>query len=227
MVDFKTIATGDGFKYSSAPQGSPEWVALRVGKVTASRLKDWLAVGVKGNALKARADYERELAYEIQFKVPFTHFVTPAMEAGVLNEAYVAQQYSSAMGVAVEPCGAFYNNRFVASPDGLVGDDGLVEIKWLFDNSFSDVLANGVPADHYLQIQGQLWATGRKWCDYVAGNGNTGMFKVIRVEADKDTHSRIKESLVGVEAKAYDDTGLFKFHTEITEDNFDYKGVAL
>ena len=197
MVNFtiKQPKAAEGFTYSDAPQGSPEWVQSRHARVTASRLGDWLAVGKNGKPLKRRTDYEVEIAYEKQFKVSFQKFVTKAMQDGIDFEQSLADAYSSVIGVPVEKCGFFYSEKFGASPDRLVGDDGLIECKVLGDSSFADVLQHGAPEDHYLQIQGQLLATGRKWCDYVAGNLNTSKFKVIRVEPDTDTIQRIRDSL--------------------------------
>jgi exodeoxyribonuclease (lambda-induced) len=184
------------FKYLDAPQGSPEWVEARVGKVTASRLKDWLAVGKRdGKPLKSRIDYEKELAFEVEFKVPFERFVTNAMLQGQEMEEFVKQQYAQLKNVIVKPVGCYYSDAFVASPDGEVGADGLVECKWVYDTTFSDVLTEGVPDAHMLQIQGQLWASGRKWCDYVVGNQHTGKFTVIRVERDEAVIKAIEESL--------------------------------
>lgn len=221
-MELATITAAKGFAYSADPQGSPEWVNLRVGRVTASRLKDWLAVGKRdGKPLKARLDYERELAFEKQFNVPFTRFVTDAMSMGRMAEAFVREQYASVVGNAVTTCGAFYNERFVASPDGLVGDDGLVEFKWLYDTSFSDVLVSGIPDAYYMQVQGQLWATGRKWCDFVAGNGNTGYFKVIRVYPDLEMHKQIEDGLSAVDDLKYDinTDGLFQFNGKFNDTN--------
>lgn len=191
-----------GFDIFVGAQRSPEWVSIRAGRVTASRLADWMAVSKAKNSLgkplKARADYEKELAYERLFNVPFEKFVTKAMELGNAYEDFVRQQYAKQTNQEVAFVGTFYNDKFAASPDGLVGDDGLLEIKWLQDASFTDVLADGVPEKHFLQMQGQLWASGRKWCDYVVGNYNTGKFKIIRVERDEETIDRIKESLENV-----------------------------
>lgn len=184
------------FKLLDAPQGSPEWVEARVGKVTASRLKDWLAVSKRdGKPLMARLDYERELAFEVEFKVPFERFVTNAMLQGQEMEEFLKRQYAQHYDVIVKPVGAYYSDSFVASPDGEVGDDGLVECKWVYDNTFSKVLTEGVQDDHMLQIQGQLWASDRKWCDYVVGNQHTGKFVVIRVERDEDIIKQIADSL--------------------------------
>ncbi len=190
----------DEFDRSDALQGSPEWVEIRVGKPSASRLKDWLAVSKRdGSPLKGRLDYEAELAFEIQFDTAFSRFVTSAMEEGQAMEGFLKLQYEKQFEVEIKHVGCYYNNFFVASPDGEIGDDGLIECKWVYDKTFSDVLVNGVPEDHMLQIQGQLWASGRKWCDYVVGNANVKKFKVIRVERDEKIISRIRDSLKDVE----------------------------
>lgn len=200
-VTITKIGTGPGFMYNGDPQRSPAWVEKRVGRVTASRLKDWLAVSKRPNKegvhtpLKARADYELELAYERQFNVPFSGWQSSAMEQGQLMEDVVKTKYAKDHYVEVKPAGVFYNDWFAASPDGLIGEDGLIEIKWFWDSSFMDVLVNGVPDDYMLQMQGQLWASGRKWVDFVVGNGNTNKYKVIRVERDEEIIQRIKESL--------------------------------
>lgn len=184
------------FKLLDAPQGSPEWVEARVGKVTASRLKDWLAVSKRdGKPLMARMDYERELAFEVEFKVPFERFVTNAMLQGQEMEEFLKRQYSQHYDVIVKPVGAYYSDAFVASPDGEISDDGLIECKWVYDTTFSKVLTEGVQEEHMLQIQGQLWASNRKWCDYVVGNQNTGKFVVIRVERDEAIIKQIEDSL--------------------------------
>lgn len=214
----KQIKAANGYNYLDAPQKSPEWVKVRVGKVTASRLGDWLATSKRdGKPLKARLDYERELAYERQFNTEFSTYVTGAMALGIEYEPFMAEQYEKIYGVTVDTCGAFYNEHFVASPDRLVGDDGLLEIKVLGDASFAQVLDAGVPEAHYLQIQGQLLASGRKWCDYVAGNLDAKKVKVIRVEPDAETFKRIKASLPEVDGitNRYSDEGLYSFVDEL------------
>jgi predicted phage-related endonuclease len=189
------------FEYSDAPQRSPEWIDLRAGKVTASRLKDWLAVSKRDSKpLQARKDYEAELAFEIEFGVPFTRFVTSAMEQGQLMEEFLKREYEKMQAfdgtkVIVRPVGCYYNNYFVASPDGEIDGDGLIECKWVYDKTYLDVLANGVPEEHMLQMQGQMWAADKKWCDYVVGNANTNTFTCMRVERDEEIINRIKESL--------------------------------
>ncbi len=187
------------FYYSGAPQRSPEWLKLRRGLIGASRLSDWLAVSkakaTAGKPLKARLDYEKQLMYERQFNTNFEIYVNSAMQDGIDLEDFGRKQYEQITGNTALECGAWYNDYFVASPDRTVGDDGLVEIKILKDNSFTEVLIAGVPEKHWDQIQGQLWASGRAWCDYVAVNLNSKKVAIIRVEPDKEFHEYLAEAV--------------------------------
>ena len=215
-----TITGAKGFDYSDAPQGSPEWRQLHVGRVGASNLGSWLSVSKRdGKPLKARLDLERELSFEKAFNVSFSKYVTGAMQAGIDNEGYVRDQYSSQMGVTVREVGAFYNGQFIASPDGLVGNDGGIEIKWLQDSNWTEVLVSGTPLDdHYKQIQGNLYASGRKWWDYIAANGNTGKFIVITIERDEELIAEIAESIKAVDGiKALSTDGVFTMSGELPE----------
>jgi hypothetical protein len=182
-----TIEPAKGFKYSDAPQRSPEWIALRAPRLGASEIGAYMAKGVKGQYLAGRKDATQKVAYSKAFGVPFQGFVNGAMQAGIDNEDYMADQYSSQMGVELQKVGAFYNDWFVASPDRMiVGANAGVEIKWLFDKEFAELISKGLPKDeHYDQVQGQMWATGWDYVDYVAGNGNTGRFYVVRVYRDE------------------------------------------
>lgn len=185
------------FQYFDGPQKSPEWFQLRIGKITASVLWRWLSVSKKDGVtpLKERLDYEGELMFERKFNRSFEKFVTGPMQDGVTYEPFVRTQYEKIKNVVVQECGAWHNKYFVASPDGMIGKDGLLEVKVLKDNSFTDVLTHGVPDDHWKQIQGQLFAAGRDWCDYVAMNMNTQKLKIIRVFADEEFFKKLEKSL--------------------------------
>lgn len=188
------------FEYLPIQQRTPEWFGVRMGKVTASRLSDWMATskakGKEGTPLKAREDYERELWFERKFGVSFNNYVSEAMLDGQDYEDFVRKQYELIKEVAVDPCGIWFSDKFAASPDGTVGEDGLLEIKVVRDNTFTEILLSGVPEKHFLQIQGQLMASGRKWCDYVAFNLNTRKISIWRVLPNEAMHADIKESLM-------------------------------
>lgn len=195
------ITGAKGVDYSEAPQGSPEWVKIRAGRIGASQLYKWMATSKRdGKPLQSRKDLEREKAFEKAFNVPFSRYVTAAMQAGIDNEDFVREQYAAKMGVQVEKVGAFYDKHSVASPDGLIGLDGGLEIKWLQDSNWTIVAESGKPLDeHYYQIQGNLRLSGRQWWDYVAANGSTGRFIIIHIERDSELIGRITESVKEVE----------------------------
>lgn len=207
------------FEYYAGPQKSPEWFQLRQGKVTASRLEDWLSVskakGKEGKPLQKRLDYEKELMFERTFNTSFEHFVSSAMQDGVDFEDFARKQYEQIKDVKVEECGAWYNDLFCASPDGMVGEDGLVEVKVVRDNSFTDILDNGVPEKWWKQCQGQLWASGKKWCDFVAINLNTKKLKVIRVLPDKEFQDWLELSVPEpLTVEPFSNEGVYDFVSE-------------
>jgi predicted phage-related endonuclease len=204
------------FQYFDGEQRSPEWYALRLGKVTASQLWAWLAVSKAkdgaGKPLKARLDYEKELLFERRFNTSFENFVSEAMQDGIDYEDYARHQYQEVTGNSVEECGAWYNDYFCASPDGVVGEDGLLEVKIVKDNTFTEILTSGVPDKWWKQCQGQLWASGRKWCDFVAVNFNTKKIKIIRVLPDKEFHEWAELAIVedfNTDDSIFDDSQLY------------------
>lgn len=196
------------FVYGAAPQRSPAWLETKRGKIGASRLTDWLAVSkakaTAGKPLQARLDYEKELMFERQFGVSFNNFVTDAMQDGIDFEDFGRKQYELITGNFCREVGCWYNDFFVASPDREVDPhtiktgsfyEGLIEIKIVRDNTFVEVLMSGVPPKHWKQIQGQLWASGKKWCDYVCVNLTTKKVVIIRVLPDKEFHEYLAEAV--------------------------------
>lgn len=211
------------FEYFGGAQRSPEWFQIRRGRVTASRLSDWLATskakGKEGQPLKARLDYEKELQFERMFDTSFETFVSQPMQDGIAFESFFRDQYQSATKNKVEEVGCWYNKYFVASPDGAIGKKGLLEIKVPKDTKFTEVLESGVPDEHWKQMQGQMFASGREWTDYVAGNLNTRKFKVIRVLADMDFQEGFEESIKQpLSVDEFDLDGVFDFAGEVDLD---------
>lgn len=187
------------FHYDPTPQRTPEWLARKRGKIGASSLWRWMSVSkakaTAGKPLKERLDYEKELMFERQFGVSFQVWVSDAMQEGIDFEDWAAKQYEKIKNAVALEVGCWYNEYFVASPDRSVGEHGLLEIKILKDNSFTEVLMSGVPDKHWKQIQGQLWASGKQWCDYVAVNLNTKKIVIIRVLPDTEFHEYLAESV--------------------------------
>ena len=213
----KPITTAEGFTYSDAPQRSPEWIAIRAPRIGASEIGGYMAKGVKGQYLASRKEAEKKIAYAKAFGVPFEGYVNGAMQAGNDNEEFIANQYAIQQGVELEQVGCAYNDWFVASPDRkIVGQNGGVEVKWLYDKEFAELLLTGFPKnEHFMQMQGQMWAFGWDFVDYVAGNGNTGSFYVVRVNRNEERIEEIKaegDSVLAIEPMTVE--GVHKFTSQ-------------
>ena len=152
-------------------QGSPEWFAERVGKVTASRVADVIA-RTKSGWGASRANYMAELIAERLTGAKSEGFVNAAMQHGIDTEPHARDAYSFYAGVEVEPVGFIAHPTIPmsgASPDGLVGNDGLVEIKCPSTATHIDTLLTGkIPEKYITQMQWQMACTGPKWCDFVS-----------------------------------------------------------
>ncbi|EAA8878514.1 exonuclease [Salmonella enterica] len=153
-------------------QRSPEWFAARCGKVTASRLYDVMARTKSGYAA-SRQNYMAELICQRLTGKPEEGFTNAAMMRGtelepVAREMYALNEFDaviSEVGLIDHPTIA----GFAASPDGIVNDDGLIEIKCPNTWTHLQTLKTGVPKYQYLlQMHAQMMCTGRKWCDFVS-----------------------------------------------------------
>ena len=147
-------------------QGTDEWFAARLGKVTASRAADVMTK--KGSA--ARANLSAQLVLERLTNTKGESFSSAAMQWGVDQEPFARAAYEAHSGVWVDTVGFVQHptiERAGASPDGLVGHDGLVEIKCPNTATMIDTLLTGkVPSNYATQMQMQMACTGRAWCDY-------------------------------------------------------------
>lgn len=152
-------------------QGSPEWFAARCGKVTASRVADVIAKTKTGWGA-SRANYLAELLCERLTGCVTPGFVNDAMRWGTDQEPFARMAYSQRFGVDVYEVGFVDHPEIAmsgASPDGYVGDAGLVEIKCPNTATHLDTLLNGSVPDKYLvQMQWQMACAGREWCDFVS-----------------------------------------------------------
>jgi putative phage-type endonuclease len=156
---------------SEIQQGSPEWKALRCGKVTASRVADVVAKTKTGYSA-SRANYLAQLIAERLTGTAAETYSNAAMQHGTETEPEARDAYCFYQGVTVEQV-AFVPHPKIdqagASPDGLVGADGLVEIKCPNTATHLEtLLGQAVPAKYADQMQFQMACTGRKWCDFVS-----------------------------------------------------------
>lgn len=152
-------------------QGSAEWLAIRCGKVTASRVADVVAKTKTGYGA-SRANYMAELIAERLTGQPAEKFSNAAMAHGTATEPEARQFYEFMTDRAVEQV-AFVPHPTIAmsgaSPDGLVGEDGLVEIKCPNTATHIDtLLGQCIPAKYETQMQWQMACTGRAFCDFVS-----------------------------------------------------------
>jgi len=151
---------------------TPQWYAARRGCLTASRMKDVLAVGAKGQPLKARDDYLMELVAERMTGIAATHFVTDAMQWGLDTEDAAVGAYEEVSGNLCSVAGFYLHDRiefFGASPDRLIDPDGLLEIKCPTTVKYLAWLRAGVvPEEHKAQMLVQLACTKRSYVDFCA-----------------------------------------------------------
>jgi len=173
-------------------QGSEEWKKARLGKVTASRLIDVVKKKASGAHTAARESYMTDLICEKLSGRPREVFVTAPMRRGVELEPEARNAYSFIKNENVIETGFVLHSSiddFGASPDGLVGDDGLLEIKCPNTSTHIEFLKTGKPKEEYIyQMHGQMICTGRKWCDFVSYDDRLeGLpFKCKRIYLDED-----------------------------------------
>jgi putative phage-type endonuclease len=153
-------------------QQSPEWLAMRVGCVTGSRMADVMAkLKRKEGEAQCRQDYKAEIVCEILTGRATEHYVSPAMEWGIENEIFARNAYEVEVGDVQQVGFALHSSikRFGASPDGLVGADGLVEFKCPNTATHIEYIIQGVvPAEYHWQMLAEMACAERQWCDFVS-----------------------------------------------------------
>jgi len=186
-------------------QRTPEWYAIRVGKVTASRIADVMTA--KADAI-TRSNYLAEKVLERESGEPEDdNYVSAAMQAGIDNEEPARLAYAFATGRDVVEID-FVDHPKIAqagcSPDGLVGDDGLVEIKCLNARGSLDARLGKEPLRRYvLQCQFQMACTGRKWVDLCVYR--KGRLAITRIARNDEQISKIEAEVVKFLAEVEDE----------------------
>lgn len=182
-------------------QGSPEWFAARAGKVTASRVADVIARTKTGYGA-SRANYAAELIAERLTGTTAPSFTNAAMQWGTDTEPKARDAYCFRHDLDVVEIG-FVDHPAIAmtgaSPDGLVGDEGLVEIKCPNTATHLDtLLGETVPAKYVTQMQWQMACTGRAWCDFASFDprlpASMSLF-VHRVHRDEDLIAELEREV--------------------------------
>jgi putative phage-type endonuclease len=152
-------------------QGTQEWKMLRLGKVTASRVADVIAKTKSGYGA-SRENYMAQLICERLAETVAESYTNAAMLHGTETEPLARAAYESYADVLVDEV-AFVPHPIIemagASPDGLVGEYGLLEIKCPNTATHIDTLLNNqVPTKYFTQMQWQMACTRRAWCDFVS-----------------------------------------------------------
>ena len=189
-------------------QESQDWMLARCGQFTASRASDLMAKTKTGPSA-SRGNLLALLAVERITGQPVETFRNAAMDRGTELEAEARDAYSFATGHAVDECG------FVAyadlpntgcSPDGIVGDDGLVEIKCPASMAkHLDALRSGAHAQEYRwQLQHQLLVTGRAWVDAASYDPRFPdhlQLAIVRVQRDESAIADLRKEITAADAE--------------------------
>lgn len=183
-------------------QYTDEWYSARLGKVTASRVADVMAKTKTGYST-SRQNYMMQLLCERLTGKKEESYSSAAMQRGTEMEPIARAVYEAEKGLFVVETGLVDHaeiKNFGASPDGLVGDDGLIEIKCPNTATHVDFLRTGKPDNKYQwQMLAQMACTGRQWCDFVSFDDRLPeplQFSCVRFYRDD---IRINEMLVEIE----------------------------
>lgn len=150
-------------KIYDCEQGSDEWFAVKLGKVSASHFGDVLSKG------STRATYMYRLLGERLSGEAYESYSNKAMERGIEVEAE-ARAYCEALYGVVRQVGFIELDENVGcSPDGLVGNNGLIQIKCPYPSTHARyIIDNKLPAVYKPQVQGEIWVTNREWNDFLS-----------------------------------------------------------
>ena len=184
-------------------QGTEEWKMARLGHVSASNL-DAVMAKVKTGEAKTRLDYKIRVATEQITNAIQDSYSNQFMEWGIEQEPFARMAYEARTESFVEKTGFWKHpdiKWFGCSPDGLVGDDGLIEIKCPKSTTHVKyLLDNELPSDYYWQVHGQMLVTGRKWVDFISFDPRMPEHKqlfIIRVNRDEEIMAQLKVAVIG------------------------------
>lgn len=174
-------------------QGTPEWFEVRRGKFTASNFNDLF--------MKESTIGFQKAIYKVAFerltgKSP-EEFISNYMQRGNELESVAREFYEMETFNKVHQIGFIEKDEWVGcSPDGLIGEDGMIEIKCpAFNTQINYLLGGSLPSIYDWQVQGQLWITGRAWCDFISYHPDLKPLN-IRVYPDITKHKQLTEKLI-------------------------------
>ncbi|WP_099750454.1 lambda exonuclease family protein [Bordetella bronchiseptica] len=156
--------------YHTAPQGTPEWLEARRGVITGSRFKDCRDRLKSGSPSKTCLSYAMDVARERAGGRAAEVFVNGAMRLGTEQEPFARAAYEAKTGNFVEEAGFITTDDrlFGVSVDGLVDDNGIIEIKTMVSSgTLFEAVVNGDISSYIDQCNGAMWLLGRQWVDLV------------------------------------------------------------
>jgi hypothetical protein len=203
--------------HNNIEQGSPEWHDLRRGVLTSTAIKTLITpTGKLADNDKTRAHVYEVAAQRITGRTEegYTSF---DMMRGHVEEVLARDLYAQHYAPVTE-CGFVTNSKLGFpvgySPDGLVGEYGLIEVKSAKAKIQVQRIADGViPTEHIAQVQTGLWVTGRAWCDFISYSNGMAM-QVVRVLADPAYHALIEQAAIAFEAKVAEIIAAYKRNAE-------------
>lgn len=198
--------------WEDAPQGSQEWHQMRLGMPTASEFGTIMAHGVNGGRSETRQKLLYRLAGELLTQEVAESYVNDAMRRGNEMEPEAISDFEFTNSVSVERVSfvrrkisdKLFGERVVGcSPDGFVGDHGVVEVKTMRPDKLIDLIESGkpFPSEHRAQCQGTLWVTGRRVCILKIFYRGFPVSPEYKVERDDHYIDQIKQA---VEVFQYD-----------------------
>lgn len=180
-------------------QGSEQWLAVRKGCITGSRFKDARDKLKGGQPSKACLGYAMDLARERAGGSAPEKFQNAAMRTGKEQEPIARQRYERMTGTLVEEVGFFTteDGAFGLSPDGLIDDDGVLEIKTMVssDTLFTAV-ADGDVSAYTDQCLGYLWLLGRQWVDLTLWCPDLHHMVIKRIERDEEAIEALEADMI-------------------------------
>ena len=190
----------DTLIYSRHEQGSAEWLADRLGVITGSQFKLARDRTKKGEYSSKANLYAMDTARERVGGTVLQPYQNAAMKIGSDHEPMAIAAYERLHGPVVDRTGFVYraDRKFGVSPDGLVGDDGMIEVKTLVgSDALFTVLVERDYSSFIDQIMGSLWLLNRQWCDLILGVPDLADEPfIVRLERDDDTISALERDLI-------------------------------
>jgi exodeoxyribonuclease (lambda-induced) len=187
-------------------QGSPEWEESRRGAITGSRFRDCRDKLKNGKLSNAAMLYAQDVARERCGGRAAQTFANAAMKFGTEQEPFARQAYEARTGNLVDEAGFITTDdgKFGISVDGLVDDDGIIEIKTMVSSAtLFRAVVDGDITDYVDQINGALWLLGRKWADLVLWAPDMpegARLTIVHIKRDDDVINALEADLIAFEA---------------------------